>query len=534
MEPGSVESVKAKVIQGDARRPDAVGLSPGAVDCIVTSPPYWNLKRYNEKVSGEIGHGQTLNAYLGDMRAVFESSLALIKDTGVMWIVVDTIRFPARTEREYQLMPLPIMLAELAQEVGWRFQDLIVWQKNKTLPYSGAGKLRNLIEYILLLTKSREFKHRPYRLAERHLPAAEWLVGWPERYHPLGKHPANIWKVKIPTQGIWAQSERLHFCPLPAELVRRCLDLTTDAGDVVLDPFAGIGTVPAQAEAMGRVGLGIELNPSYIDVFETTTREQFLAQWEQGARRRQLAREDQASEAALILRLRALKAGRELSRHLEKVAQARPSNHPATKVQSVIVRGLSRPEDGIDIVAGQCDPWPVEFLIVTDTVDGERTELASLLLDAIATTLRTYGLQLTFRLVDATAVDNDLYCQPDTETGAVPLYEFDVSRHGAFTERPVQGLFAALPRLLTTVDLGPAVHPTTLSPLEQARHEGEKKLLQSLLASGVPHREMAQQLRLPSVELDELLRRHGLAPSPRAFAVSLPDDLLARAERIEF
>ena len=260
------------------------------------------------------------------MRTVLEESLAASKDTGVMWMVVlNTLRHPVRSERESELLPLPALLAQLAQEVGWRFHDQLIWRKNKTIPYSGERKLRNLVEYILLLSKGREFKHRPYRLAERHQPNAEWLAGWPERYHPLGRNPSNIWDIDIPTQGIWSHSERLHFCPLPSELVRRCIDLTTDVGDVVLDPFAGIGTVPAQAEAMGRRGVGVELNRRFIQIFEDRTRPEFLAAWEQGARERQLQRADQASEAAVIVRLRALKAGKELLRSLRRTAQMRPS-----------------------------------------------------------------------------------------------------------------------------------------------------------------------------------------------------------------
>jgi DNA modification methylase len=194
---------QAELIRADARNPGAAGLQAGSVDCIVTSPPYWNLKKYGDEVDGEIGHGQGLDEYLRDMETVFRQCLLLVRDTGVMWLIVDTLRCPPRHDHEFEMVPLPTMLAELAQSVGWRFHDQVIWRKKKTLPYSGERKLRNLVEYIVLLTKSRTFKHRPHRLAERHQPNAEWLAGWPERYHPLGKNPSNIWDVKIPTQGIW-------------------------------------------------------------------------------------------------------------------------------------------------------------------------------------------------------------------------------------------------------------------------------------------------------------------------------------------
>lgn len=524
--------MKAHVQPGDSRRPQDFGIEPGSVDCIITSPPYWNLKQYGDEVDGEIGHGQSLEDYLDDMRLVFTRCAEITTDTGVMWVVVDTLRHPPRADREYELLPLPTRLAEIAQSVGWRFQDLIIWRKNKTLPFSGTGKLKNLVEHVLLLTKSREFKHRPYRLAERHLPQAEWLAGWPERYHPLGRNPSNIWDIRIPTQGMWAHTQRLHFCPLPAELVRRCIDLTTDPGDVVFDPFAGIGTVPAQAQVMNRKGLGIELNPAFIQIFHDRTLPEFIAAWEAGSRRRQLVREDQTAEAELILRLRAMKAGKELSRYLERTAQARPKGHVTAKVQSVIARPLIDPSACIDVLEGRCDTFEVQLLVVADVSEQEAAELSADVHEALKTqALRSLSLDVSFEIRGSEIVDENAYLLL-ANSAPTELREFDLSRHGAFTEQPLTGLFKVIPRLLTTVQLDSALHPGTPSPLDQARAEGEKKLLKSMLGSGMSLQVMADQLSLPRAKLSELLEKHGLAAPSRAFSVALPDELTAKAERL--
>src|SRR5262249_1038557 len=132
-----------------------------------------------------------------------------------------------------------------------------------------------------------------------------------------------------------------------------------------------------------------------------------------------------------------------------------------------------------------------------------------------------------------TAVDSELALHWPTEDDPQLLFEFDLSRHGAFTQRPTLGLFPSLPRLMTTLDLGAPLHPTTLSPLEQARTEGEKKLLQTLVASGVGSEKTADQLRLPRGELDELLRKPRLSANALTFAIALPDDVLERAEDLE-
>lgn len=60
-----------------------------------------------------------------------------------------------------------------------------------------------------------------------------------------------------------AQDEK-HICPLQLDLIERAVRLWTNAGDVVLDPFAGIGSVPYKAVEMGRCGVGIELKDSYF------------------------------------------------------------------------------------------------------------------------------------------------------------------------------------------------------------------------------------------------------------------------------
>ena len=54
-----------------------------------------------------------------------------------------------------------------------------------------------------------------------------------------------------------------HICPLQLEVIQRCIELWTNPNDIVLDPFAGIGSVPYTAVKMGRRGIGVELKESY-------------------------------------------------------------------------------------------------------------------------------------------------------------------------------------------------------------------------------------------------------------------------------
>lgn len=504
------------MIQSDARDLRTLGIREGSVDCIVTSPPYWDLKRYaTEGHEREIGHAErTYREYVEAVGAVLKDCLALAKPDGVLWLVADTLR--GRGAKQGQQIPLPFDLAEEAERHGWHLQETIVWVKNKTLPYSGEGKLRNLLEYVLFFTRSRRFKHFPHRFSERHLPEAEWISGWPERYHPLGRRPSNVWHIPIPTQGMWSHSERLHFCPFPQELVARCIGLTTDKGDLVLDPFAGVGTVPAQAVAMGRRGIGVELNPENVRAFEHRTMPSFQATWESRAAVRAHARSDQHEEATLILKLRVLKAGKELMRLCERIANAAPSGHPSSLVESVVVRPVEELDELIDIEQGTVGRPTAHLSLVGHLTASQTAQLLQELVEPMKAQPFT-GLSLAFRVV----VEDPESLSASNER----LLEFGQSRHGAFTAEPDDRLFPTKPKLLTTIDLGGPVQGGALSPLELARRKAERELLQREVSRGGTPSEISRRLGIHSTQLDILMRRHGLVTEQRSFAIPLPGQL---------
>lgn len=509
---------------GDARQLQEQDIALESVDCIITSPPYWRLKRYAEGDEREIGFGHTRSEYLEAVGEVLEQCLDVTKPTGVLWLVVDTLRENSRRPGPGELVPLPFELAEVARSKGWRFQDVVIWEKNKTLPYSGTGKLRNLIEYVLFFTKSQEFKHRPYRCAERHLPNAEWLAGWPERYHPLGRRPANIWQIDIDTQGMWDHSQRLHFCPFPQELVARCIDLTTDKGDVVLDPFAGIGTVPAQAIAMGRDGRGIELNPDFVEVFEQRVLSEFQASWEAQAEHRRLSRADQLEEALTIFKIRLLKAGKELSRAIDRLAQGTSRSHPADAVESVVAVEPPDLAGYVDIDEGWIGRPPARLVVLASLSDEQKSQLASELAELLGKPpFTTFGLEITLELESP-----DVLLDPPDELSTI--LEFGQSRNGAFTSPLDPRLFPEKPRLLTTVELTTMLYADRHTPLEEVRRTAERKLLQREIASGADLAEIAMRVGLPQADLQKKLVEYELVDQPRSFAIALPNQLAVAAD----
>jgi DNA modification methylase len=243
---------------GDARRLFQSLPEREFVDVTITSPPYWNLKDYG--VKKQIGFGQTYEACINDLRLVFQSVYSATKPSGSLWIVADTIKDNGK------LRLFPFDLAAELQKIGWILHDIIVWHKDKTLPWSHRGKLRNIFEYVLFFTKSKDFKYYLANVRDTE-DLKPWWVRYPERYSPLGKAPSRTWSIPIPRQGSWGDNWVRHYCPLPPDLVRRMVLLTTEPQDVVLDPFSGSGVVLAQAAAMKRRFVGLDISGRYRSVF---------------------------------------------------------------------------------------------------------------------------------------------------------------------------------------------------------------------------------------------------------------------------
>jgi hypothetical protein len=201
-------------------------------------------------------------------------------------------------------------------------QDIIVWDKNRALPYSDT-RFRNVFEYALCFSKRTEFHFDldSVRIAD---PSEfkSWWVDYPERYHPKGIVPKNIWSMTTPSQGAFGDGILNHPAPFPIELVERIVNLTTSPGDVVFDPFAGSGTVLAQADVMDRQPLGFELSPDYCDDYESVKK---YVRKKSKSESSPSHTEQQVQLTELIGRLRQVKQVRELLRQL---AEAQGASEP--------------------------------------------------------------------------------------------------------------------------------------------------------------------------------------------------------------
>lgn len=262
-----------RIICGDAK--DVLGALPAdGVNLTVTSPPYFRHRDYG--VSGQLGREATVGDYIKNIRAVLEELLRVTAKTGACFFVVGD------TYEKQRLLLVPHRLALLADEIGWTVRNDLIWSKLDPPPESPRNRWRSAHEHILFLTK-RAGKYTfhadairvPYADATKKRWGSGQVYGGPKseerpdhncsrvrhgkkfKLHPKGCLPTDVWALPA------GDSSAYHYATFPDRLVRPIILACSNAGDLVLDPFAGTGTTCRVAAELGRRSIGIELNPTY-------------------------------------------------------------------------------------------------------------------------------------------------------------------------------------------------------------------------------------------------------------------------------
>jgi len=262
-------SVNSIYINGDSRNIKQIFAESklSRPDVIVSSPPYFDVLNYNNN-SSQIGYGQTnYSEYLNDVCTVFQDCYDLSTKEASFWLIVDTFK------KDGKLKVLPFDIASTLQTLNkktWLLKEIIVWDKEKNLPWNGNGNFKNQFEYILFFTKNQNFYFSIDEVREIN-DLKKWWKTYPERYNPNGKAPSNLWSFTTTIRG-WGNSKQEHLCPLPFPLLEKILTISSKQGDIIFDPFAGSGSLLALAEAMERHAIGIDINEEYKDLFEKQVR----------------------------------------------------------------------------------------------------------------------------------------------------------------------------------------------------------------------------------------------------------------------
>lgn len=257
---GSV-STSHQLLLGDAR--DMSAIPSGSVHLIVTSPPYWTLKEYNDS-EGQLGHIEEYEVFLGELDKVWRECLRVLAPGGRLVCVVGDVCLSRRKNKgRHMVIPLHSAISERARKIGFDNLAPIIWHKIANAvfeangngagflgkPYEPNAVIKNDIEYVLMLRKPGG-----YRSVDIDVRLLSLI--------PADRH--RVWFQQIWT-GIGGASTREHPAPYPLELASRLVQMFSFVGDTVLDPFLGTGTTSIAAAEAGRNSVGIEIDPAYVE-----------------------------------------------------------------------------------------------------------------------------------------------------------------------------------------------------------------------------------------------------------------------------
>ncbi len=219
---------------------------------IVTSPPY-NLGKSYEKRS-------TLEEYEQEQRLTIEACARVLADDGSLCYQL------GNHVRGSELVPLDSLLYPVFLESGFRLRNRIVWRFGHGLNASRRFSCRH--ETVLWYTKSDAyvFNLDPVRVPQRYPGKVAYKGPRKGQYssNPLGKNPGDVWD--IPNVKANHPEKTLHPCQFPVELVERLVLSMTNEGDLVVDPYAGVGTTAIAALLHNRRAAISERDAVYVGI----------------------------------------------------------------------------------------------------------------------------------------------------------------------------------------------------------------------------------------------------------------------------
>ena len=245
-----------RLINGDAR--DLSFLDDESIHLVVTSPPYWNLKRYNENPD-QLGHVNDYEVFLGELDKIWHEVFRVLVPGGRLVCVVGDVCVSRRRFGRHLVFPLHADICVLCRKIGFDNLNPIIWHKiananfevqngSKFLgkPYEPNAIIKNDMEFILMQRKPGGYRK----------PTEEQ-----RKLSKIDKKDFGTWFQQI--WNITGASTRNHPAPFPLELASRLVRMFSFYGDTVLDPFCGSGTTMIASLRYGRNSIGIDIDSEY-------------------------------------------------------------------------------------------------------------------------------------------------------------------------------------------------------------------------------------------------------------------------------
>lgn len=251
-----MERTTHRLINTDAR--ELSFLNDNSIHLVVTSPPYWNLKKYND-TPHQLGHIGDYETFLDELRKVWEHVYRLLVPGGRLVCVVGDVCVSRKRFGRHLVFPLHADICVMCRKIGFDNLNPIIWNKISNAsyevsngsrflgkPYEPNAIIKNDIEFILMQRKPGGYRKPSEKQRAQSRIAKEDFDKWFQQ----------IWTIT-------GASTRKHPAPFPLELAERLVRMFSFTGDTVLDPFCGSGTTMIAAAKHTRNSIGIEVDPQY-------------------------------------------------------------------------------------------------------------------------------------------------------------------------------------------------------------------------------------------------------------------------------
>jgi DNA modification methylase len=250
-----------ELILDDSRA--ASHLPENSIQLVVTSPPYWTLKRYNDS-DDQLGHFADYDEFVEALDAVWRHCYrALVPGGRLVVNVGDVCLSRKKNNGRHTVVPLHATIQEHCKQIGFDNLAPIIWHKiaNANYEVSGGGGflgkpyepnavIKNDIEFVLMQRKPGGY--RSPTKSERLLSV-------------ISSENYQLW-----FRQIWSDmpgaSTLKHPAPYPVEFAERLVRMFSFVGDTVLDPFMGTGSTNIACARWGRNSIGIEVDPKYFEM----------------------------------------------------------------------------------------------------------------------------------------------------------------------------------------------------------------------------------------------------------------------------
>lgn len=241
-------------VEGDARLV-MQRIEDESVDCIVTTLPYWSLRRYGaDKIEAK-----DLKEFVDDALRVMAECKRVLKPQGSLWVGMGD----AYDNHSLQAVPWRLAVAMLDLQ-GWTLRNDVVLNTRQNATDNTHTHLRNTHEMVFHFTKRpTEFFFNADELRR--------VFNIVTRQGSKGLMPADVWDIAMPKSPV----ER--YVTAPEEVCRLAIVATCPDGGLVLDPYCGTGTTCKVAYDLNRRSIGIDINPERLRFAQSRVEQKSLS-----------------------------------------------------------------------------------------------------------------------------------------------------------------------------------------------------------------------------------------------------------------